>query len=549
MNFLEDIFQRLNQKPDRPVLQETRDGRIVYMTSRELLGRVQAVRELFRKAGLRKGDRCALLAPNSIRWTAVDLALMAEGVIVVPLYARQAPRELVGMMKDCSPALLCCGDESLRQAVQEIWPEAPRACLLDEIFSTPAPSSTSENGPIALSDEDPSTIIYTSGTSGEPKGVVLSVGNVTFMLSCTNGRLDMLMGERNVPDRVFHYLPTCFAASWIVLLTCLTRNSVLTFSTDLTQLADELRLAAPEYFLNVPAVLERFRTGIEAQMRNKGGIAQMVFNLGQLAWARRVATEAGPLDDVALALARVLVFRAIRKKIGPNLRALICGSAPLAKETQLFFMMLGLPVLQGYGLTETTGICTLDDPGRVVPGRVGPAIPGIEMKLGPENEILVRGPNIFPGYWNRPAETAQAFLDGWFRTGDQGEANREDNWSIIGRVKNLIIPASGHNIAPEPIEETLLRALPNAKQVMLIGNGRKHLAALVTGEVTREQVELALEKMNSQLPHYQRIHAFHLSKEPFTIENGLLTPNGKLRRAVITARYCQEIEAMYQKAS
>ena len=548
MNFLEDIFQRLAQEPERPVLQEVRDGKIISATCGELLAQVQMARRFFRKAGLKKGDRCALLAANSIAWTAVDLALMSDAIIAVPLYARQAPRELVGMMKDCTPALICCGDESLRQAVKENWPEAPRACLFDEVLSVPSPPGAAGSAPVAPVDEDPITIIYTSGTSGEPKGVVLDVGNITFMLSCTNARLDLLMGERQAPDRVFHYLPTCFAGSWILLLTCLTRNSVLTLSTDLTKLADELRLAAPDYFLNVPAVLERFRAGIEEQVQKIGGFAQTLFGLGKAAWSRRIVNEAGPLEDVALALAGALVFRAIRKKIGPNLRALICGSAPLAKETQLFFMMLGLPVLQVYGLTETTAICTMDDPGCVVPGRVGPAIPGIEMKCGPENEILVRGPNIFAGYWNRPAETANTFLDGWFRTGDQGEVDHDGNWSIIGRVKNLIIPASGHNVAPEAIEELLLRALADAKQVMLVGNGRAHLAALVTGEVTRSEVESVLEKTNAQLPHYKRVRAFHLLKEPFTIENGLLTANGKLRREAITARYRQEIEALYQKA-
>jgi long-chain acyl-CoA synthetase len=236
-------------------------------------------------------------------------------------------------------------------------------------------------------------------------------------------------------------------------------------------------------------------------------------------------------------------------KIGPNLRALICGSAPLAKETQLFFMMLGLPVLQVYGLTETTAICTMDHPQHVVPGRVGPAIPGIEMRLGENNEILVRGPNIFPGYWNRPSETAQAFLNGWFRTGDQGEVDLEGNWAIIGRIKNLIIPASGHNIAPEPIEEMILKSLPAAKQVMLVGNGRSHLGAIITGEVSSGAVEDALGKVNAELPHYKRVQSFHISAEPFTIENGLLTANGKFKRDAIALRYSEQIEAFYQTAT
>jgi long-chain acyl-CoA synthetase len=549
MNFLEDIFQRLARTPERDVLEETREGRIVSTTGGELLASVQSARAFLRKVGLRKGDRCALLAPNSIRWTALDLAIMAEGVIVVPLYARQAARELVGVMKDCSPVLICCGDATLREGISQSWPEAPPSCLLDEIFSTGAGDAVVERGPIPLADNDPVSIIYTSGTAGEPKGVVLNAGNVTYMLSCTNSRLDLLMGARDEPDRVFHYLPTCFAGSWILLLTCLTRHSILTLSTDLTKLADELRLATPDYFLNVPAVLERIRTGIEQQLEKKGGVAGTLFRRGKEAWFRRWSGESGPLDDVVLALARAVVFSAIRRKIGPNLKALICGSAALARETQIFFMMLGLPVLQVYGLTETTAICTMDHPHRVVPGRVGPAIPGIEMKLGADDEILVRGPNIFPGYWNPPQETARVFVEGWFRTGDQGEVDETGNWNVIGRLKNLIIPASGHNIAPEPIEELVLRSLPGAQQVVLVGNGRSFLSALITGKVAREEVEGALEKINAQLPHYKRIHAFHISAEPFTIENGLLTANGKLKRDAIAAHFRTEIEDLYRKTS
>ena len=209
-------------------------------------------------------------------------------------------------------------------------------------------------------------------------------------------------------------------------------------------------------------------------------------------------------DATWLALANAAIFPTIRKKmIGDNLKALICGSAPLSLDTQLYFNMLGIPVLQVYGLTETTGICTLDDPRHVEPGRVGPAISGIEMKLGENDEIIVRGPNIFPGYWNRPQETAKALRDGWFHTGDQGEVDGAGNWRIIGRIKNLIILGSGHNIAPEPIEEELLKNLPGAQQAVLVGNGRGYLSVIVTGGVTREQVQAAVDAINSRLAALQ----------------------------------------------
>jgi long-chain acyl-CoA synthetase len=245
-------------------------------------------------------------------------------------------------------------------------------------------------------------------------------------------------------------------------------------------------------------------------------------------------------------LANAMIFPTIRKKmIGGNLKALICGSAPLNVETQLYFRMIGIPVLQVYGLTETTAICTMDDPRHVEPGRVGPAISGIEMKLGENEEIVVRGPNIFPGYWNRPDQTAKVLRDGWFYTGDQGEVDAAGNWRIIGRIKNLIILGSGHNIAPEPIEDELLRNLPAAQQVVLVGNGRGFLSAIVTGGVTREQAQAAVDAVNPQLPHYKQVRAFHLHPEPFSIENGLLTANGKLKRDLIATRLHNEIEEMY----
>jgi len=188
----------------------------------------------------------------------------------------------------------------------------------------------------------------------------------------------------------------------------------------------------------------------------------------------------------------------------------------------------------------------MDDPKHVEPGRVGPAISGIEMKLGENDEILVRGPNIFPGYWNRPAENDKVLRDGWFHTGDQGEVNAAENWRIIGRIKNLIILGSGHNVAPEPIEGELLRQLQGAQQVVLLGNGRGYLSAIVTGDVPEERAQLAIDAVNQGLPHYKQIRAFHIHAEPFSIENGLLTANGKLKRDLIAAQLKNEIEEMYQ---
>jgi long-chain acyl-CoA synthetase len=299
--------------------------------------------------------------------------------------------------------------------------------------------------------------------------------------------------------------------------------------------------------LNVPQLLERMRRAVDEQLWQTGGVALTIYSRAKGAWARRQDGHPKAGDAIWLGVANAVVFPAIRKKmIGRNLKALICGSAPLTAETQLYFMMLGIRVLQVYGLTETTAICTMDDPNRVEVGRVGPAIPGMEMRLGENDEIVLQGPNIFSGYWNRPEQTAEALRGGWFHTGDQGEVNAAGNWRIAGRIKNLIVLGSGHKISPEPIEIAIAKNLPEAQQVVVIGNGRGYLSAIVTGNVTGERAQAALDAVNPELPHYKQVRAFVVRGEAFSIESGMLTVNGKLKRDVIAARMKDEIEGMYR---
>src|SRR5215813_3113537 len=547
-NFLETIFAQLQRSADRVVLREVRGVQIVSVTGRELLERVQRARSFLRKRGIQPGDRCALLGANSIQWIACDLALMAENAIVVPLYSRQAAADLVAMLKDCGPRLLLSGDGALSAAILCAWSEAPSIVPFEEAFRDNSNDHPIDRAPLPRSDDDFVTIIYTSGTSGEPKGVCLTTANLTHMIGCTTGRLEQLMAGRFEPDRIFHYLPLNFAASWIVMLSALTRESEFTLSTDLNKLADEIQIAAPNYFLNVPTLLERVRRGVEENIAKQLAPIRSLYARSKAAWLNHTAGRRNAFERIYLSLANLLIFGKIRARFGSHLMALICGSAPLAPETQQFFMMLGIPVMQGYGLTETTGICTLDDPLiPVEPGHVGQTVPGIEMRIGENEEILVRGPNIFVGYWNRPEETARAMENGWFHTGDQGEVTVGGNWRIIGRIKNLIILNSGHNIAPEPIEDRVLQLLPTAQQVVLVGNGKGYLCALVTGGISDSDVQLALDKINPELPHYRQIRNFAVLKDAFTAENGLLTANGKLRRDAINAKFAAEISAMYGK--
>ncbi|HEY0704923.1 MAG TPA: AMP-binding protein [Candidatus Acidoferrales bacterium] len=548
MTFLETIFERLQRAESRTVVSEIHDGQLRPVTGAQLLVMVQQARQFLRARGLKKGDRCALLASNSVRWIALDLALLAEGVVVVPLYSRQTPAELIHMLRDSMPLRVFCTNAAVAAELKKLWPSAPNISLLDSIF---VDEPTAATPPLKHDDADIVTIIYTSGTSGEAKGVMLNAANVTFMLSCTNARLDELMGARTEPDRIFHYLPFSFAASWIAMLSFLSRESTLTLSSDLTKLAEEMKLASPNYFLNVPTLLERVRKKIEETIAARGALASTVFSKARNAYGRGNSSQIQFGDSFWLGVANRFMFPTIRTGIGANLKALICGSAPLALETQQFFTMLGIPVLQVYGLTETTAICTMDDPHRAVAGSVGVAIPGSEMQIAENGEILVRGPHIFPGYWKREKATAEVLEGGWFHTGDQGEVDATGNWRITGRLKNMIVLNSGHKVPPEPLETALLQALPSAEQAVLIGEQRSFLSALVAmnspegaGDAAAQS---AIDLVNKELPHYKQVRAFRIVPEPFSADNGMLTSNGKLKRDAIAQRYAAEIEEMYAK--
>jgi long-chain acyl-CoA synthetase len=552
-NFLEKIFKRLESAKDQAVLREIRGNQFVSVSGRELLAQVQRARAWLRASGIQPGERCGLLGPNSIRWVTLDLALMAEKIVVVPLYYRQTPADLAGMLKDCEPRLLLAHDSASGDALAAAWSSQradaafPQRALFEEVLRG-SQLAKAQSEPRPRAEGDLLTIIYTSGTSGEPKGVCLNVGNLNHMTGCTTERLNQLMGATSEPDRIFLYAPLNFAASWMLMLSALLRESVLTLSTDLNNLAEEIRLSAPHYFLNVPALLERVKRGVEEAMAKRNSAVRALFARSRKAWERRQAGQKRVFDSFWYAVGRKLIFDKVKARFGPNLRALICGSAPLAPETQLFFLMLGIPVLQAYGLTETTALCTLDDPRvPVEPGCVGSAINMVDMKLGQDDEILVRGPNIFAGYWKRPQETAKVMRDGWFHTGDQGEVNVRGNWRIIGRIKNLLVLNSGHKFAPEPIEDKLAQLLSDAQHVVLVGNGRSYVCALVAGRVKAQAVEAAIEALNPQLPHYRQIRNFTVLSDGFSAEDGLLTAMGKIKREAINARYAPEINAMYER--
>lgn len=543
MSFVDTILERIRAAGSRPVLYEVRGQELLAESGRELNAKVAHVRGFLRARGVEPGDRVALLGPNSATWAAIDLAILAEGAIGVPLYARQEPRELAGMLRDCTPKLLLADGQALSQSIAQAWPERERVASYESALAA-APVDEAAR---ALRDADPVTIIYTSGTSGEPKGAILGAGNVGFMLGVTVRELAKMSGADRDEDRVFHYLPFCFAGSRIMLWSQLHRGNPLMIGTDLTQLQRELQIAAPHYCLNVPALLERIRTGVAQRLRATGGPVYALYRRAVAAHLNQNGAAAGKADRAALWLARRVLFPRIKKLIGKNLEFLACGSAMLNEETQRWFQMIGIPVYQVYGLTESTAIITIDDTQQAVqPGRVGHAIPGCELRVTEQGELLCRGPNVFPGYWNRPEATAAVLQDGWLHTGDQADIDASGNVKIMGRVKEVLVPGSGHNIAPAPLEQRLMAASERIEQAIVFGHGRPYLTALVTGELQTEELDRILERVNAELPHYMRLRKLHRAPEPFTPDNGLLTANQKLKRKAIEEHHREAIEQMYR---
>ncbi|MCB0308686.1 MAG: AMP-binding protein [Bdellovibrionales bacterium] len=537
MTFIELFIQGMRERTTKTVLKEIHPGFVRDVSGAYFLKMAGSVQAALEKHGVHKGDRVVLLAPNSARWIAIDVGILSFGAICVPLYHRQEVSELAFMIQDCEPALVICWDEAVRTDLKTRLIQGYKIVTYEEVFQ--------ESRLIRVSHVLPSdcvTFCYTSGTSGKPKGAMISRENMEYMLRQTKERVTETLGKvRN--ERVFHFLPFCFMGSRVMLHTQLLRAKPVWLSMDLNRLKDEMPICDPHYYLNVPAVLERIKVGVEAVMTHKSERIQSLYV------AAKKYFEGAPMtfrERIYGLLGKLIVFRSIKRQIGKHLKFLICGSAPLAPSTQKWFQMLGIPVLQVYGLTETTAIITMDRLGEAEVGFVGKPIPGCEVKLTDDQELVCKGPNVFMGYWRRQENTKEILKDGWLHTGDQAEINAQGQYRILGRIKNILVSESGHNIVPEPLEEQLKDLCPAIEHVVVVGHARPFLTAIVTGSVTETEIDKAIVKLNEKLPHYRKIKSFYISKESLSIDKGHLTANQKLRRQAIERYFEDTIASMYQ---
>jgi long-chain acyl-CoA synthetase len=548
---LSDLFlQRLRETPDAPAYRQFDGNGWIDWRWSDIGREVARWQVAFRKEGLKAGDRVALCLHNRVEWVLFDQAALGLGLVTVPLYFDDRPDNMAWCLNDAGVRLLLLEDGRMWDALRDQVKTVERVVCLGAANSGDEKVVTLEawlpaagvNTPArsAATANDLATIVYTSGTTGRPKGVMLSHRNIL-----SNVIASMRALPANNADRFLSFLPlshmferTCgyYSAIWAGAQTVYARS--------ISQLADDIREQRPTVLISVPRIFERIYSRMQEAMAPGSPKRRLFEKATEVGW-RRFRGEATLGDRLLWPLLKLLVAKKLYRRLGGRLRMIIVGGAAFAPHLSKVFIGLGLPIIQGYGLTETAPVLAANRMNDNDPTSVGRALEGIELRCDDKDELLARGPCVMLGYWNKPEATAAMIdQDGWLHTGDLA-AIRGGNVYITGRVKDIIVLSNGEKLPPTDAEQAILRDAV-FEQVMVVGEGRPKLGLLVVGKIT--DVKELCARANAQLrdfPGYVRIHHLARVTDPWTVENGLLTPTQKVKRNEIEKRYAREIEAMY----
>jgi long-chain acyl-CoA synthetase len=533
------------------------------------------------RAGVVAGDRIALFAENRPEWHVVDFACHLLGAVSVPIYATLPAGQVRYIVADAGAKLLVVsGKERARAALEAaagldtrvIGMDAGLADGVEALADLPLPGKKQRSEPAPLNGDDLASLIYTSGTTGDPKGVMLTHRN--FMSQVNTIKPLFPITERDIS---MSFLPLSHVYERTVDYVFLSYGVQINYVESIERVPMQLTEIRPTVMVSVPRLYERSYIKIISKIQAEGGAKKRLFEWG-LRVGRQVreavwrGEKASPFARGQYAVAKARIFSKVMEKLGGRLRFTISGGAPLAREVAEFFDIVGLPILQGYGLTETSPViaaCRLEF-NRL--GSVGTLIPGVEVRIAPDGEILVHGPNIMKGYWRKPEATAEAIDgDGWLHTGDVGYLDSDGCLFITDRKKDIIVTSGGKNIAPQPIEGRL-GATPFIAQAVVIGDKYPYLTALVVPNFenlearfaekgikgldragmaehaeTNALVAEAVKKVNAELGMHERIRRFTVLKREFSLEEGEMTPTMKVRRRIVGERYRDLIEGMYLK--
>ena len=546
--------------------------------------RIKRLRSGLTRIGIEPGDRIAILAENGPHWVVFDLAVLGLGAVVVPLYITSGPEETRHVIADSGARLIgVYGDAMVEKVrglgeipqVEGIIAMHPGATAIDdgglEVITIDQASGFDPMPAIEGSRDDLATLIYTSGTTGMPKGVMLTHGNI---LSNCDSNLDALgLGEN---DLTLSFLPVAHAFERTAgYYTVMTGGGMIAYAEGLTQIAQNLLEVEPTVVLTVPRLLEVIYSRIMRTVETRSPLRRKLFHSAVATGARAAEYRhrgrvVPPHLAAAMVLFRRLVFGRIRSIFGKRLRYLISGGAPLPVEINRLFAAAEVPIVEGYGLTEASPVVAVNLHGRTRIGMVGRPLKNIEVKTAADGELLVHGPNVMRGYYNREDETREVIdADGWLHTGDVVQIDADGFIKITDRKKEIIVLSGGKNVSPANLESRLASD-PYIAQACVIGDRRKHLAALLVPNFEnlaeqlkqadfaglspenlvahpkfRELFHVRIHEFNKPLSDVEAIAAFKLIAKPFTQENGELTPTMKLRRRIVQEHYRGEIESMY----
>ncbi|MET9433817.1 AMP-dependent synthetase/ligase [Streptomyces sp. NPDC006551] len=542
-------------------------------------------------AGLEPGGRVALMARTSYEWAVLDFAVWAAGGQTVPVYATSAPEQIAWILRDSGARHVVTESHAHTAAVLEAartLPEPPRVWETDsgglaELASlgSGTPDEVVNQRRSALTPDTIATLCYTSGTTGRPKGCVLTHGNLHAEASATVELLHPVFTEvTGQTASTLLFLPLAHILGRALQIACLMARIELGHfpSIDPRELRPELRRFRPTFLVGVPYLFEKIHDTGRATAEKLGRGASfdradsVAVRFGQAAIDHFLGNgrRPGPGLTAAWALYDLLVYRRVRKELGGRLRYAISGGSPLDRRLSLFFYAAGILVYEGYGLTETTAAATVTPPLRPRPGTVGRPVPGTAVRIADDGEVLIKGPIVFTAYWNNPSATEEVLRDGWFATGDLGALDDDGYLVITGRKKDIIVTSGGKNVSPAVLEDRL-RSRPPVGQCLVIGDNRHYVAALVTLEPEavrhwlavrkrpldtpvaelRDDPELiadvqkAVDHANRAVSQAESIRRFRIVPGEFTEENGMLTPSLKVKRHAVTAAYAAEIEALY----
>jgi long-chain acyl-CoA synthetase len=575
---------------DGPMLRARRAGAWTWMTWTQVRRQVDDLASGVIDLGVQPGDRVALLCENRPEWVICDLAILTCAATTVGIYLTLTPKQIEYQLSDSGArAIIVSNREQLSKVlgVSDSLPELEHVILIGGQVQEPdadvltleevlrrgraCDPQERERRVAMIEPGQLAALIYTSGTTGEPKGTMLTHDNFVSNCIATNQALPPMGPE----DRNLNFLPFSHVfgrtGDYYLLIYA---GVPITFAESWEKVLGDIREIRPTFMSAVPRFYEKAHAGIISVIERQRGLR---LRLGR--WSLRAARAAGAARRAAggisawmrikRALADRLLLRRLRALAGGKIRFFVSGGGPLAKELAEFFYDLGMPVLEGYGLTETSPVTNVNPGDRVKPGTVGPAIPGVEIKIAEDGEILVRGPCVMKGYWNKPEATAEAIVDGWFHTGDVGHIDEDGYLVITDRKKDIIVSAGGKNIAPQLIEN-LLKSDPLIAETVVYGDRRKYLSALIVPAfaeleplarnrgisfVARADLvanpavqQLYREHIDSRLADlapFEQVRKFTLLDHEFTQQDGHLTPSLKVKRRDVYRRYWDLLEAMY----